>query len=259
MRSPKLVLLALPLLLLTACGPAEPAPSDDSPSSSATPKPTESVTPVVTLAPDALLVVNARVTADNGAVLDLSMTVHQSTAWSDGTASDLPALMTAGCEGSLDETVYEGNLWSFTRIDVVATSSGSVTWPSDKRLRLFPTVNGDVSLASDGFLVDDPDVDPATPHCARDRYLYGSGTGTLVAGIQGDTDEVGAAGQFTRWANQLYGFVAQEVAGQTAAEAGMTVSDCSYVVTDAGTALNGGASWWGERITESNCYVGSFS
>lgn len=198
MRLKALVLLAVPLALVVGCSPTPSPPSDDSPTTSATPKPTETATPVVPLAPDLLL-------------------------------------------------------------QVTATAQGSATWPSDRRLRLFPTANDDVSLASSGFLVEDSEVDGATSHCARDRYLYGAGTGSLILGSQGDSDEATAAGNVTRWANQIYGFVGQEVAGQTAAEAGITISGCSYVITDAGTQLNGGASWWGEHIDESNCYVGSTS
>jgi hypothetical protein len=239
-----LSLLALPLLLLVGCGPTPaPAPTDDSP---ATSKPTETVgPPAAELDPDVLLVVSTRATAENGAALDLVLTVHRATAWSDDSAADRPALMTTTCEGYLDAGVYEANLWSFVTADVTATSTGTAEWPADTRIRLFPTPTDDVSLASGGFLVEDPDVDSATPHCARDRYLYGPGDGSLIAGIQGDTDEAAAAGNFTRWANQLWGFT------------GASFSNCSYVVTPAGAELNGGAEWWSEQVDDSNCYVGS--
>lgn len=251
-----LALLALPLVLLAGCGPTPPAPVD-SPSPEPS-KPVETVAPPVELDPDVLLVVTATATADNGAVLDLRMEVHKATAWSDSTASDRPALMTAGCDGYLDASVYEASLWSFLQIEVTAEPDAATpAWPDGKRIRLWPGVNDDVNLASNGFLVDDPDVEGSTPHCRRDRYIYGPGEGQLVAGIQGDTDEVDAAGHFTRWANQRYGFVAHEVAGQSAASAGMTLTDCGFLVTAAGTELNGGADWWGEMIDESNCYTGS--
>jgi hypothetical protein len=206
-----------------------------------------------------LLVVTATATADNGAALDLTMTVHKATAWNDSAAADRPAVMTGVCEGYLDASVYEANLWSFLAVDVTATAEGAATWPADKRIRLFPTFNDDVALASGGFLVEDPNVDMATPHCQRDRYIYEAGVGSLIAGIQGDTDEVAAAGNFTRWANQLYGFVGREVAGQSAADAGITISNCSFLVTPAGAELNGGADWWSDHSDESNCYTGSTS
>lgn len=257
MHTRSLALLALPLLLLSACTPTgEPTAGDPPPAP--TSKPTETVEPPTELDPDVLLVVTSTATADNGAVLDLSMTVRKATAWDDSGAPDRPALMTSTCEGYLDEGVYEPNLWSFLRVDVAAASDlSTATWPADKRIRLFPIVNDDVALASSGFLVEDPDVDAATPHCQRDRFLYEAGDGILIAGIQGDTDEVDAAGHFTRWANQKYGFVAHEVSGQTAAQAGMSLSDCTFTVTDAGTALHGGADWWGQLVNESTCFIGS--
>lgn len=253
-----LILLALPLVLLAGCDPVPPGPVESSPSG--TPTSTETTAPVDELDPDVLLVVTATVTADNGAALDLRMEVHKATAWSDASAPDRPALMTSTCDGSLDASVYEANLWSFLLVDVTATPVGATAWPADKRIRLWPgSVVGEelVALASDGFLVEDPDVDDATPHCVRDRYVYGAGEGGLIAGIQGDTDEVTAAGNFTRWANQRYGFVAREVAGQTAESAGMVVSNCTFEVTPAGVELNGGAAWWGDHVDDSDCYTGS--
>jgi len=240
----RIVLLALPLLLLAGCDPVPaPTPSEDTASSS---MPTETVAPpAADLDPDVLLVVSARATAGNGAVLDLTLTVHKATAWSDDSAADRPALMTATCEGYLDASVYEANLWSFVKADVTAASAGTAAWPADNRIRLFPMHSDDVSLASGGFVVEDPEVDAATPHCARDRSLVSAGDGSLIAGIPGDTDEVAAAGNFTRWANQLWGFT------------GSGFSDCTYVVTSAGAELGGGADWWSEHISESDCYVGS--
>ncbi len=247
-------LLVLPLVLLLAgCG--DPPPDPGTPTKAA---PTESPT-VAALDPDVLLVVSATATAEDGSVLDLTMTVHRATAWDDSTGSDRASLMTSTCEGYLDAGVYEANLWSFLKVDVDATQSGSAAWPAAKRIRLFPLATDDYALASGGALVDDPDVTSETPHCARDRYIYGAGESTLVVGIQGDTDAVEAAGHFTRWANTLYGFVGREVGGQTAAEAGITLTDCSYTVTPAGEELHGGADWWSEHIDESDCYVGSTS
>lgn len=256
-----LALLILPLAVLAGCSPVPPAPTPAESSPSSTPTATETAAPVEDLDPDVLLVVTATATAENGAVLDLRMEVHKSTAWNDSAAPERPALMDTQCDGYLDATVYGPNLWSFLLVNVSAAADPATpAWPADKRIRLWPgSVVGDelVALASDGFLVEDQDVDDATPACVRDRYLYGAGDGTLIAGIQGDTDEVGAAGQFTRWANQRYGFVAREVAGQTAESAGIFVTDCSFLVTPAGVELNGDADWWGSTNDESNCYTGS--
>lgn len=254
MRTSPLALLLVSAALLAGCTPV-PAPPAGPPSE--TPTPVETVEPAPALDPDVLLVVSAVATADSGAVLNLTMTVHKATAWNDPSAPDRPALMTSGCDGSLEESVYQANLWSFVKIDVEAVDAGATPWTDDKHLRLFPIHNDDVVLASNGFLVWDEDVDQDTPYCVRERHIYGEGSGTLIAGIQGDTDEVAAAGNFTRWANQLYGFVGREVAGQSAASAGITISGCTFTLTDAGKELNGGADWWGEKSDESDCYAGA--
>lgn len=254
-----LVILALPLALLAGCNPTPPAPVPSSPvADDPTPAATEPGEAPASIHPDALLVVSATATASNGAVLDLRMEVLAATAWSDPAAADRPALMTARCEGYLEASVYEDGLWSFVPVEVTATADPSTpAWPADKRIRLWPGFSDVVALASSGFLVEDPDVSDDTPPCQRYRYLYGAGEGVLLEGIQGDTDEVAAAGQFTRWANGRYGFVAREVQGQSAASAGMVLTDCQFVVTEKGAELNGGASWWGSHVDESDCYTGS--
>ena len=258
MTARRLPLLVLPLVvLLGGCG--DPAPDPGTPTNaSPTTSPAETPT-AAALDPDVLLVVSATATAENGSVLDLTMTVHTATAWDDSTGADRASLMTSTCQGYLDAGVYEANLWSFLKVDVEAVPSGFGAWPSEKRIRLFPLATDDYALASGGALVEDPDVASETPHCARDRYIYGAGESTLVVGIQGDTDAVEAAGHFTRWANTLYGFVGREVGGQTAAEAGITLTNCSFTVTPAGVELHGGADWWSEDINESDCYLGSTS
>ena len=231
----------LVLLALTACGPT-PTPA---PSQSPTPKPTETVeAPVdeeVVLDEDVLLHVTATATGAAGQALDLDLQVHRAMNWDADTESAV--LMTSGCEGALDASVYEANLWSFAVVDVVATGS----WTGDS-IRLLPSADDVVSLASVGFLSEDDDVDPATPHCLRDRTFATADDGTLVLGFTGDSDAVGAAGNFTRWANTRYGFIAP---------AGVTISDCESTVTDAGTELNGGAEWWGDVVSATECSTGA--
>jgi hypothetical protein len=247
------VLFATPLFALTACIPeTPPAP----PASSAPPAPSTAPS-AAPLADDILLHLTATATAENGAVLDLTLNVHKSTAWNDPAGASRAALMSSVCEGALDDSVFEANLWSFAQIDLSAVANASTpAWPGGKRLRVMP-YSTHLALASTGDAIEDPDVSGETPHCKRDRYLLGAGESTLVVGFQGDTDASGAAGNFTRWANHLYGFVGREVAGQTAAQAGITITGCDYQVTTLGESLNGGASWWHEQSTPSECYVGS--
>jgi hypothetical protein len=248
-----LVLLSLPLVALSGCTPeAPPAPPSNAPPAASSPAPSPAP-----LADDILLHLTAIATAGNGAVLNLTLDVHKSTAWNDPTATSRPALMSSVCDGSLDDSVYDANLWSFGQVDVSAVADASTpAWPESKRLHVMP-YSTHLALASTGDLIEDTEVSSETPHCKRDRYLAGAGVGTLVVGFQGDTDAAGAAGNFTRWANHLYGFVGREVAGQTAAQAGITITGCNYVVTPAGETLNGGASWWHEQDSPSECYVGS--
>lgn len=227
------------VLALSACGPT-PAPV---PSDPPTPTPTETVEtpPEIVLDEDVLLHLTATATGAGGETLALDLRVHRAIAWDDATES--AALMTSTCSGGLDESIYEAQLWSFATVDVAAEGS----WTGDS-FAMLPDAEEVVTLASTGFLSEDDNGDPATPHCVRARTLATTGTGTLVLGIEGDSDEVGAAGNFTRWANVRYGFVAPQ---------GVTLTDCESTVTDAGAELNGGAEWWGDIVSGGECSTGA--
>jgi hypothetical protein len=267
MRIPRAsVLIVLPLsvaLLLAGCLPIFTTPPPGIPSTSE-PSPSNSVSPTLTepapiepaLADDAVLVVSTTVTADNGAVLDLRLVVHRSTAWNDPVGAERAAMMTAACLGALDAGVYDANLWSFALVDVTATARDGAEWPAGHRLFLEP-YSGYVSIASSGFPLDDDEVSAETPHCQRDKYLESAGSGEIVVGVAGDTDTVEAAGHFTKWANHNYGFVNVRVSSQTAADVGMSFSDCSYSVTDAGKELGGDAPTWHLLTNDTHCAVGS--
>ena len=253
-RTRAAAVLAAPLLLLvTACTPTAPAPAPvDTPPASTAP----SAPAAEPLPDDALLQVTATATADNGSVLDLEFLVHKSLAWDDPAAVVDADLMSQVCDGSLENSVYDEQLWSFTRVDVSATPvDGTPAWPEGKRFSLFPLAWSN-AIAADGAVVDDQDVDIATPFCVRTKYLAGPGTGILVLGQAGDTDAVGAAGHFTRWANNNFGFTSVEVQEQTPADTGITVSDCAYVLTDLGTEFGGGADTWSFTNTDTSCSVG---
>jgi hypothetical protein len=238
------ILTAAPALLvvlaLTACGPT-PAPSP-TPSDSPEPKPTETVEAPddVVLDEDVLLHVTATATGPGGE-LALDLQVHRAESWDVATES--AALMTSTCEGGLDASIYEAQLFSFAEVDLAAEGS----WTGDN-VRVLPNPGGGVTLASTGFLSEDDNGDPATPHCVRARTFASAGEGTLVLGLEGDSDELGAAGNFTRWANTRFGFIAP---------AGVTISGCAFTVTAAGEELNGGADWWSEVVSESECSTGA--
>lgn len=236
------ILTAAPALLvvlaLTACGPTPtPAPSD-----SPEPKPTATVEAPAgaELDDDVLLHVTATATGPGGE-LALDLQLHRAESWDVATES--ASRMTATCEGALDASVYEANLWSFGSAAITADG----TWTGDSFVVL-PRADDVVSLSSTGFLSEDDDVDPATPHCLRARTFAAPGEGALVLGFSGDSDEVSAAGNFTRWANTRFGFVAPE---------GVTLSNCEFTVTPAGAELNGGAEWWSDVASASECSTGA--
>lgn len=243
------------LLAISGCAPAEqlvdpPATAAPNEPAETTPSPATS-----TLAEDVLLVVSTVATADNGAVLDLTMTVHRPTAFDDAASSGSAALMTDACGGGTDDSLYAADLWTFASVDVTASARPGPVWPAERRITLYP-LSTSLNLAGDSTVVDDDEVDPATPRCRRDKHIDGAGTGTLVVGLVGDTDDVAAAGQFTRWANQLWGFSGVRVADQSSADAGIALSDCTFIVTAAGTELNGGSAAWIERSDDTVCQVG---
>lgn len=243
------------LLALTGCTPPSEPPTPvepvESASASSTPSPTAEA-----LAEDVLLVVSAVATADNGAVLDLTLTVHRPLAFDDPAVGPAAALMTEACGGGTDDALYAENLWTFATVDVDAAARPGAEWPADRRLFVSP-LSTYVSIAGDGVVLDDDEVDPSTPDCRRDKHLDAAGSGTLVVGFAGDTDDVSAAGQFTKWANHMWGFTGVRVAGQSAEAAGISLSECTLTVTDSGAALNGGADWWIERNDDTRCETGS--
>jgi hypothetical protein len=235
--------------MLAACG-GQPAPTPTSATSpSAQPAPMTSPTPTVppiALPDDAVLLVQATATAADGAALDLAMVVLRSTAWDDPSAQDRPALMTQECAGSFDESVYESGLWSFARIEVSATPRSGSDWQGD-RVTALPLTDH-VAVVSTGFPADDDQVDPATPYCARSKFITGPGEGVMVVGFRGDTDAVGAAGGFTRWANHHYGFVAGT---------DVVLTDCTAILTALGSELGADGPQWSSEAGSGACRFGN--
>jgi hypothetical protein len=222
---PLVALLALPVVLaLAACGPGTP-PDDPDGIPVAEEVPDVPVAEeALELPDDAVFAAFAELTAENGATLDLLMVVHKSAAWDDPAAADRPALLIDQCSGAYDESVFADQLFSFASIDVTGTV-GSGDWPAGTGVWLTPATDH-LAVGSTGDLAEDPSADSETPHCKRDRQLAGPGTGTMVVAFRGDTDDVGAAGGFTRWANHNYGFAVFE--------AGPHFTECGFIVTPLG-------------------------
>ncbi len=248
-----LALLALATVLLSACDPLPPA---DPGTGTPTTAPSASQASGSLLGPlpeDAVLGIAVIVTDASGAALQLREIVHRSYAWDSDEGRPLAGMMTAGCLGALEDTVYEEQLWSFASIEVSATPVGDTPWAGDpadtaRWIRVQP-LTAHLSLASDGVLVEDPAAVPEAPHCDRDRLIAGTGTGALVVGFHGDTDAVGAAGHFTRWANHRYGFQADDP--------GLVFSGCETVVTELGASLGGGVASWTSELDGTHCVTGS--
>lgn len=260
MRLSRVLVVCTLLVGLTGCTPPVPAPSSAPPTPPAVPTPTPTETadpaPAPTLAEDVLMVVTATATADNGAVMLLTETVHRSLAWNDPASSELPGMMISACGGGVDTSLFEANLWTFARVDVTAVLQPGAPWPANRRIFVDPQATY-LDVASTGFPADDDEDSADVPNCRRSKTIDGPGTGYLSVGFAGDSDEVGAAAQFTKWANHNYGFVGIRVGGQTAASAGITLSNCSATVTDAGTALHGNATWWSSNVQDTRCVFGS--
>ena len=265
-RNPLTALAVIPLVLaLSACNPGDPTPTPSATASttpSATPTPTETLAGKPSPAPlaaDVVMAMYSTATADNGAVLDVTMIIHKSTAWNDPSAADRPPVMTTTCSGALDESVYEALIWSFAKIDFAASPrEDTPAWPAAHPLFVAPS-GGFVPIATSGYPSDDDTTNGATPRCKRDKVFDGAGSGTIIVGFPGDTDVATAAGNFTTWANHNYGIVATRVDGKTAASVGITLSECAWDVTDLGRSLNGDADWWDSRIDDTHCVFGNLA
>lgn len=243
-RRPLVAVLALPLVLaLAACGgggtPPDPAPVDEDPG---VPVAEEAYV----LPDDAVLRTDVEVTADNGATMDVAMVVFVSTAWDDPAAADRPATMTEQCLDALDASIYADQLFSFAKIEVTTVTSGD--WPSDAGVFLFPSVEH-LSVAATGDIEEAPGFSSEAPHCKRDHQITVGGSGEMIVAFRGDTDDVAAAGGFTRWANHNYGF---SVVGP------VTFSECTHTASPLGVEFGWSDTY--DAVVESEvCRVGIFT
>lgn len=243
-----LTLLAIPLAL-SACAP-QPAPIATSAPTEAAPEPSSTPTMEPAEAPlpdDALLSLTATAELNGGPVAHVSLVVHKSLAWDDPKAADLAAAMTSTCDGSLEESVYNEQLFTFTRVDysAVPVADGGM-WTAGPAFDLMPSAS--IPIAPLGDATDADSADISTPLCLRNKEFPIIGEGALVLGLEGDTDENLAAGNFTRWSNQAYGFVSKQPE--------VVFTDCKYTVTELGNELGPGIAAWNESIADSMCAVG---
>ncbi len=238
------------IAVLAGCTPTPAAPLDpDETFVSATGDPIEPVPTLPPLEAGTVLIVRATATAGNGAQLDLEYRIQKSVPFDDIAAQTLPQAMIEDCPAAYTQQVFADNLWSFTRGNVIAIPSAGSTadWPTDAPIELLPSASS-VAMSARGFIGDDADAAAETPPCQREKSFTGYGQGGVAIGIAGDTDAVGASGGFTRWANHSYGFVVAD---------GITLSGCTFEVTELGAQYNGGAEWWTESNDTTSCVTGA--
>lgn len=249
-RRPVLAALALPLLFaLAACG-GSPSGDPTDPGADPTPTPTETEaieTGSIDVPDDTVLYVQGVATATNGATLQLDYVVRKSTAFDDPAGADRVALFLDACAGAYDEDLLAADLFSFALVEIEATQLTG-TWPVGEGVYLWPNSHF-VALASSGFLVDDSSNSEA-PNCKRDRSIVGPGEGTLVIAFRGDTDDVMAAGGFTKWANHDYGF--------TSLDDSLSLSLCSAIATPLGVEFGWPADAQ-NYVEDDNCRYGELA
>lgn len=215
------------LVLITGCA-TTPAPtpletetyvSDPAPEEPAalTPNPVE---------PDALLMIRAIATTENGASLSLEMQVHQSVRWDDVPNQTLPAALAEDCGGTLTPELFAAGSWSFTRATLTAIPVGDATWPETEQIGVLPSA-ATVYISGRGVLAHDDASGAAL--CTQSKYLSAAGRGGVAFGIPGDTPA------FVRWAGHRFELVALTE--------GVTLSECSVELTALGSSLLGEAEW----------------
>jgi hypothetical protein len=241
--------LAVPLLLLTACAPGSPQGASETPQSEG--QASAAAGAPIDLPADGVLGFIATVTAGNGAVLDLTMIVHQAVAASE--AAEAVAATTAWCAGEIDAQLLTDEGYTFTTINVTATPV-SGEWPVGTPIWLQPQPWANLTLTATGDLVQTPG---STPHCAAPVQVTEPGSGTILVGIQGDTDGDDTTPPLGGWAHNLYGANSAPADGPAS---DITFSSCIAKISELGGTLGAGAgSDWATHFDDPRyCNLGGF-
>lgn len=233
--TPALALAAVLALTLASCAD-DPAPTE---TPIGTPLPSQSVETAapVTLDPDIALYIGTTLTDPSGAVVDLTLRVHTSTAWDDEdpSAAIRPEFIAGACAPGYDTKAFEEQSWSFALVDISATTRDGATWPTGLAIPVLPAP-GELPIAAGGIVISDPTA--AGDFCGSGKVVSGAGDGTIVIGFSDDA-------ALTAWAGQSYGFTAST---------GSALSNCTYVVTGTGTQTSGGAAF-APAATTGECRV----
>ena len=228
------------LVLFSACTPV--ASPDAVTTQTPVPTSAASTAPDVILDPDIALYVSATATDASGVTADVSLRLHLSTSWSDDDDSAVlrPQFIESACASNLTPKQFADEEWSFALVDVsAAVASGS--WPAGSTVGVLPAAD-DLPIAAGGIIVSDLGASASGDPCASSKAIGGSGDGTLVMGLAGDSAGDNA---LTAWTGYRYGF---------AASSGFTLSNCVYLVTAAGQTA-GGTGGWDTTATSEECSV----
>lgn len=243
----RIPVLALSLALLSAagltgCSVPEPTPVATDPAPVVVPDPAPSLTPNPPEA-DSIMWVRATATAANGAQLSLEAMLHRAVSYEYPGTQTMNQILIDDCGATLTNAIISADKWSINRMNITAIPPAeSPEWPADARIDFRPS--GDVVYAASRGMVL---ADPATGDlaCVQDKYFIGAGRGAIAVGIPGDTVDLDHFGN--GWARHTWGFTAPP---------GVTLSDCSYELTDLGREYGGGPADWVEVGDGSSCYIG---
>lgn len=207
-------------------------------------------------------------TADNGAVLALSVTVHSSSTFDSTTAAPAVQAINAWCEGEVDSSMLASFNASLTTVDYSAVQVGSTAWPSDLPIALSPfgqpiyvAATGDVAQLE--ILGQNASPGDYIPHCVQQPFLQGVGSGSTYVAISGDSVGTGSTPPLQGWAGLNYGFNTAIPAGTLKGQpfagvpAGKVVlTDCKATITSLGSSNGAPTANWSEDFTASYCAVG---
>lgn len=254
MRTRHLAAVALPLLLLSACAPAAPADTPESP----TPAPvlTEVADPAIDLPADGVLGLVVTATTGTGASMQITIIVHQAVAATDTAAASAVAATEAWCAGEMDGQILADQGYTLTTVDVTALMN-SGEWPAGTSLHLYPEPRPDIVLTATGDLRQTPtgSEGDVTPHCVTPVALDGPGNGTIIVGIAGDVDgDADGTPPLGGWAHLPYGVNVMSADGTTA---DVLLSQCVVQASPLGTGLGAGTvSDWAQIDDPTSCVAG---
>jgi len=234
------LVLALPLVLLTACASAvhgaNPRPSTIKTEPTTAPKPKPNSSAVV-LPPETELRVTATATATNGAVLGLSATVLAPHDYTDSVGAARAAATVAWCPDNVDmASVIQPEDWHFAQVDYAATlKAGSPAWPANLPMLLAPwgvdtpTRTASGAAKSTEYTLDGPaDYEP---DCVQRVLLAAPGLGSVYLG-EGPATGPNASPQ---WNQISYGFDFN-LPDKTVDPGAVKITNCAIQITPLGHA-----------------------